>query len=379
MIKFLKQLFNNAPRSSFVGRTRTRDTNPVFSQRLIEQLPGAEKVIGQIMNSTVEASVSAGLTAFSGGGQGSATKLPAVFNRVTVSAATTPPYDSVVLPASYAGLDVVVHNATVNPIQVFGAGTDTVNGLASVTVPPNSIDFFICPVAGAWFLEAGIGYAGQLETVLAQDNITAHAGGGQSSATQLLAAINRVNTVATAGDSVMLPAAVPGLDCIIINHGANPMQVYGNGTDLIDDVATATGVSQMQNSQVLYTCASTGRWYSNGLATGFGGPGLETYSTADNITAHAGGGQGAATQLNSMVNRITIVATAGDSVVLPAGAVGLQITVINAAAANSMNVFPQSGAQINSLGANAAFAVVAGKTAQFTCTSPNQWHSILSA
>ncbi len=213
---------------------------------------------------------------------------------------------------------------------------------------------------------------------LAQDTITARAGGGQALATQLTAQTSRISVVATAGDSVKLPASAPGLELLIINHGANPMQVFGAGTDTIDDVATATGVSQMQNSLVIYTCTTAGAWYTEGLATGFGGPGLQTQSTTSAITAHAGGTQGAAVALVSMINRITVCATAGDSVVLPASAVGLSVFVANAGAA-SANVFPAVGDAINALGANAAFALAAGKNAQFMCTAAGQWHAVLSA
>ncbi len=214
----------------------------------------------------------------------------------------------------------------------------------------------------------------------AVDSITAHAGGGQTNATLLTGQTSRVTTVATAGDSVMLPVSAPGLEVMVINHGANPMQVYGSGTDTIDDIATATGVSQMQNSLVIYTCTTAGAWYSEGLATGFGGPGLQTMSVSDGLTAHAGGGQGSALQLTSMVNRVTTVASAADSVILPSNTPGLQIFVANAAATNSMNVFPPTGGQINALSTNAAFAVAAGKNATFTCfNSSGNWHAILSA
>jgi hypothetical protein len=57
----------------------------------------------------------------------------------------------------------------------------------------------------------------------------------------------------------------------------------------------------------------------------------------------------------------------------------MQVIIINAAAANSMNVFPAVGDQINALGANAAFALAANKTVQLTCAIAGQWHAILSA
>lgn len=104
-----------------------------------------------------------------------------------------------------------------------------------------------------------------------------------------------------------------------------------------------------------------------------------TVDSADSLTAHAGGGQASAPPLPATYNRVTTVATAADSVLLPVSASGLDVVVINAAAANSMNVFPATGEAINALAANAAFAVAAGKTAHFYCVTAGQWHSVLSA
>lgn len=213
------------------------------------------------------------------------------------------------------------------------------------------------------------------------DNITAKAGGGQTGAFQLNTQTARITTVATTGDSVKLPPSAPGLELLIINHGVNPMQVYGAGTDTIDDVATATGVSQMSNSFVLYSCATTGAWYTEGLASGFvRGASLQTFSAQDGITAHAGGGQGAAVLLTAMMNRIATVGSAADSVVLPPSSPGMDITVTNAAAANSLNIFPSAGGTgteaINALGANAAFALTAGKSVQFICYTAGLWHTL---
>jgi hypothetical protein len=212
----------------------------------------------------------------------------------------------------------------------------------------------------------------------AQDTITAHAGGGQASAFPLSAEVNRLTTVATAGDSVALPPALPGLTIMIINHGANSAQVFGTSTDTIDDVATATGVSQMVNSVCIYTCTIQGKWYTEGLGTGYAGS-LPTQSFTNGITAFAGGGQASAVALTTCINRITTVGTAADSVKLPAAVAGLSIYVANAAAANSLNVFPATGDAINALAANAAFAIAANKTATFVCANAGQWHAILSA
>lgn len=212
---------------------------------------------------------------------------------------------------------------------------------------------------------------------LPKDNITATAGGGQTGAYQLNGQMCRITTVATAGDSVKLPPALPGLEITVINHGANPMQVYGGGTDTINDVATATGVSQMQNSCVLYFCATAGSWYTEGLASGFVN-GLPTVSATNGITATAGGTQGTSLQLGYVINRVTVVATIGDAVKLPPAAPGLQIVVANAAA-NSMNIFPNTGDAINALAANAAYALAGGKTATLYSAVGGFWHAVLSA
>jgi hypothetical protein len=206
------------------------------------------------------------------------------------------------------------------------------------------------------------------------DNLTALAGGGQAGATQLARAISRFTTVASVGDSAMLPPTADGLKITVTNHGAKPMQVFGNGTDVIDDQASSTGVTQMVNSVVIYVCTGIGRWYANGLGTGFAGS-FETMSYADGLTAHAGGGQNLAPVINTMMSRFTTVATAGDSTTLPVGVAGMNLIVINATA-TSMNIFPDTGSTINVLSANAAFALAAGKTAVFVTTLAGAWHTI---
>ena len=107
--------------------------------------------------------------------------------------------------------------------------------------------------------------------------------------------------------------------------------------------------------------------------------GLFIGGAANALTAHAGGGQTNGIPLTASINRVTTVASAGDSGLLPSALAGAEITVINDAASNSMNVFPASSETINALSANAAFAVAAGKTATFFSAVNGKWHSILTA
>jgi hypothetical protein len=94
------------------------------------------------------------------------------------------------------------------------------------------------------------------------DALTAHAGGGRSSATALPSAINRVTTVATGADSVVLPTSVAGMQITVINGGANAMQVFAAGSDTINGTAGSTGVSQASGKTAIYSCPVAGAWHS---------------------------------------------------------------------------------------------------------------------
>lgn len=102
-------------------------------------------------------------------------------------------------------------------------------------------------------------------------------------------------------------------------------------------------------------------------------------SAANALTAHAGGGQGSALQLAKGINRVTVVATAGDSVKLPVSVAGMQVVVINADSADSMDCFPSSGESINALSADTALAIAANKTVIFNCAVAGIWNSVVTA
>ena len=210
-----------------------------------------------------------------------------------------------------------------------------------------------------------------------QDNITATAGGGQTNAFQINSQTARVTVVATSGDSVQLPSSAPGLEVLLINHTNNPIQVFGNGSDQIDDVASNVGVSQMQNSFVLYSCATAGNWYTEGLATGFQrGTSLQTFSAAQ-IAANATNTQAAGTPITTMLANVT--AGAAGSATLPVSASGLEITAHNISTF-AVNVFPNAGGtgteKINAGAANAALSLPAGTSTVFTCQTAGQWYTV---
>ena len=55
---------------------------------------------------------------------------------------------------------------------------------------------------------------------------------------------------------MLLPLGYAGLQVVVVN--ANPdhtIQVFGKGIDLINEVATATGVTQAVSTSALYVCS----------------------------------------------------------------------------------------------------------------------------
>lgn len=120
----------------------------------------------------------------------------------------------------------------------------------------------------------------------------------------------------------------------------------------------------------------------------FGGFGLVNFKTLnswfnnpqtsyqDTITAYAGGGQANAVQLLAAKNRVSVCATAADSVKLPRSSLnqGGQILVINDGAAN-LAVFPYDTATIDGGAASASVTITAGRRAFFWSVGAGKWQS----
>jgi hypothetical protein len=114
---------------------------------------GSGSLVNLTLSGLLTHSIATGVTAFSGGGQGSATVLTDEINIITTAAASSAPYDSVKFGAEANGEAIWVINAAANPVQLFGNGSDTVNGFASstgVTILPGDICRFIGDATGKW-------------------------------------------------------------------------------------------------------------------------------------------------------------------------------------------------------------------------------------
>ncbi|MBI3334384.1 hypothetical protein HYZ97_02770 [Candidatus Pacearchaeota archaeon] len=198
------------------------------------------------------------------------------------------------------------------------------------------------------------------------------AGTTQSNATVTTGFFIRV-TGGTGG--IRLPLAVPGTSIVVINHSGASIQVYGSGVDTIDDVATTTGVAQMNNSTVFYVTTKAGTYYSEGLASGFSpSTGLQTLSSSSSIEANFIQTQARATQLTSMLNRISVCAHQGDGVALPAAFPG-EVVLVENRGANAIQVYGNFAAQdtINGNTSSVGIAQGVNTVTSYICFVQGNW------
>lgn len=139
-------------------------TGPFFQQKHAENLlvaalgqPNSSAVpLGKFLAGTAATFTPVlALTAMASGNQSNGTPLTGAVNTVTTVGSAN---DSVLLPLAAVGLTVVVINgAASNSMQVFGAGTDTINGVATATGVAQAAGktaAYYCTKsapAGAWF------------------------------------------------------------------------------------------------------------------------------------------------------------------------------------------------------------------------------------
>ena len=101
--------------------------------------------------------------------------------------------------------------------------------------------------------------------------------------------------------------------------------------------------------------------------------GFVSYGVTTAITA-AGSTQGTATALTRPINVVSTV-SASTGVILPTVPAGARIVVMNTSG-TTLNVYPPSGAAINSAATNAAYAQPAGARLEYVSTSTTQWYTL---
>lgn len=96
-----------------------------------------------------------------------------------------------------------------------------------------------------------------------QDNLTAHAGGGQASGTPITAMSARFTVVATAADSGTLPVSVAGMELTVINATAtNAMNVFPAVGDTINALGANTAFSLAAGKTMMAFCVTAGQWHT---------------------------------------------------------------------------------------------------------------------
>jgi hypothetical protein len=140
-------------------------------------------------------------------------------------------------------------------------------------------------------------------------------------------------------------------------RGSYTTTLEGNGAQMLTLVNAGTEPA----GTTVDGTTSTGAGPVDVLTGAADGLNSRELSVSNTLTAHAGGTQAAALALTSSINRVTIVATAADSVRLPTMAAGQMVVVINSDSTDSLQVFGASTATINDVATATGVALAAGK------------------
>lgn len=218
-----------------------------------------------------------------------------------------------------------------------------------------------------WLIRDGSGYA---------DSVTAHAGGGQGSATTLAYGVTFITVCATAQDSVVLrsDAGAASAETWVYNLGATTAALYPPSGGAINGGSTNASIDLP--SGYLAICrnrGASGTWHV--VVTP-----VQPVSGSAAVAA-AGTNQGTATPLTSRVSYVT--SGNGNGVRLPPGRPAGEVwTVYNASAvnpgasiANGISVYPSSGETILPLTANTRDFMSGNNASDYLSLGSGNWRS----
>jgi len=187
-------------------------------------------------------------------------------------------------------------------------------------------------------------------------SISANLGNASITATTFVGALNGAATSAsTAGTANSVAGAnVSGTVSSATTAGTVTTAAQGN----ITSVGTLTSLNSSGNITAPSYIANTGYFVR---------------SVSASVSA-AGTVQGNATALTTEFNRVSTV-TSGSGVVLPSATAGMAIAIVNSSA-NSLLVYPATGAAINSLSTNVGYSHETLATLQYIAISNTQWYTV---
>lgn len=97
-----------------------------------------------------------------------------------------------------------------------------------------------------------------------ETGITAHAGGGQGSATALTEMYSQIDTCASDGDSVKLLTAEAGFRQIVFNNTSNNVSIFPQSGEYINGTLNAE-IQIAAGQTTIFECVSTGKWIATNL------------------------------------------------------------------------------------------------------------------
>jgi hypothetical protein len=258
-----------------------------------------------------------------------------------------------------------IDSTAANRVYVVGSGTDAVYQYNTVT---NTLDattdrFY---VSGEGYIEGNTYYDNNVHvdgavttqgSLTVSGTLTAGAAVNFSTAgSNILIGTGLTTGVLTLGGTTQTSAITvgqsTGAQTLNLGTGATT-----NGTTKAVNIGTA-GVSGSTTNIAIGSAVSgaTSRITLNGIV-------IDSISAA---VSAAGATQGTATALVSNINNVTVVAANAD---------GMRILVRNSDAADTLKIYPATGAQINALGNNASFSLTAGSTTELFASTTTQWYT----
>lgn len=288
-----------------------------------------------------------------------------------------------------------------NRVYVIGSGTDTVfqyytaanslkldteklyvDGLLSVNgdfVSQNAYVDNALTVQGA--VTAGnltVGTTSVSGTLSATSTITL---GGSTTGT------TSIGTTATTGTTTIGGTAQTGAITIGQSTAAQTLNLNtgspASATTQVTNIGTGAGTTTTASTKTINIGTGGITGTNTNIALGSSTSGAISRTTLNGIVVNsisaavsaAGATQGTATALVSNINNVTVVAAAADGVILPTAVAGMRILVRNTDATDTLKIYPATSGQINALGANAAYSLVAGLTIELFASTTTQWYT----
>jgi hypothetical protein len=241
----------------------------------------------------------------------------------------------------------ITGNANIGNLNLTGNILDTTGPLSIVTTSNGNIN--LSP--------NGTGIVNVSTSLAANANITSSNGffvsGNSALGYWLNVTGNNVGKLYYNAGAVKVEATDATSNVQIAANGTSRITVFANGLSTINGALSASG-------------NVTG---GNLIATNY-----IVRSVTTGVTA-AGSTQGTATALTRDINIVNTVAPSANGVILPTAVSGMMLTIVNTTA-NTLQVYPASGAAIDALAANAAFSMVGNARIQFAAATGTLWYSI---